>query len=364
MANMFGKIFRVGTWGESHGKAVGCVVDGCPSNLEISVSDVQAELDRRRPGQSSVSTSRMEDDSVDILSGVFEGKSLGTPISMVVGNKDADSSKYEELRDTPRPGHADLAWRQKFGNVDWRGGGRASARETVGRVAGGAVAKKLLSVHGISTFGFARMIGGFSTEEEFDFTLKGLSDLIESNPVRCPDSAVAKDMEDAILAAKAQGDSVGGIIELVSIGVPAGIGEPVFDRLDAELAKALMSIPAVKGVEVGGGFKLCSLRGSEANDGFVVEGGEVHLSGSNAGGVLGGISSGDPIVVRIAVKPTASIAGAQKTVNLKTLESAEINVRGRHDPCIVPRAIPVAEAMVNLVLADHMMITGKIPQKL
>ncbi|MFH1789105.1 MAG: chorismate synthase [Candidatus Altiarchaeota archaeon] len=364
MANTFGKAFRVTTWGESHGKAVGCVVDGCPSNLELTLDDIQTELDRRRPGQSSVSTSRAEDDAVEILSGVFEGKTLGTPISMLVANRDADSSKYEAIRNTPRPGHADFTWREKFGHVDWRGGGRASARETVGRVAAGAVAKALLDKFGVSTVGFARSIAGITTDEEFDATLKGFGDLVDSNSVRCPDPAKAKEMEDAVLAAKAHGDSVGGIIESVSIGVPAGIGEPVFDKLDAELAKALMSIPAVKGVEVGGGFGLSSLRGSEANDAFVFEGGKIRLASNHCGGILGGISTGMPIIVRAAVKPTASVAAKQKTVNLETRKASEIRVTGRHDPCIVPRAVPVVEAMVNLVLADHMMRSGAIPRRL
>ena len=364
MPNTFGKVFKVTTWGESHGKEVGCVVDGCPSNLTLTLDDIQAELDRRRPGQSSVSTARSEEDAVEILSGVFEQKTLGTPISMIVANRDADPSKYEAIRNKPRPGHADYTWMAKFGHVDWRGGGRASARETVGRVAAGAVAKKLLKEFGVTTVGFARSIAGITSDEEFDTTLKGFSDLVESNPVRCPDPVKAREMEDAILAAQAQGDSVGGVVEAVSVGVPAGIGEPVFDKLDAQLAKALMSIPAVKGVEVGGGFALSSIRGSRANDAFTVEGGEIKLKSNNCGGILGGISAGAPIIVRAAVKPTASISGKQKTVDVVTKDAADIRIEGRHDPCIVPRAVPVVEAMVNLVIADHMMRAGFIPRKI
>jgi chorismate synthase len=364
MGNTLGKAFRVTSWGESHGRAVGCIVDGCPANLEVTQDEIQAELDRRKPGQSSVTTQRSEEDCVEVLSGIFEGKTLGTPITMLVWNKDADSSKYLPLKDTPRPGHGDYTWRAKFGHVDWRGGGRGSARETVGRVAGGAVAKKLLKNFGVETVGFTRAIGGITTDEEFDISVKGLRDLIESNPVRCPDTAKAREMEEAILAAKADGDSVGGIIEVTSIGVPAGLGEPVFDKLDADLAKAVMSIPAVKGVEVGGGFKLSSLHGSQANDEFVVSKGRVALSSNNCGGILGGISTGAPIVVRAAVKPTSSIAKQQKTVNLETKKEAKIRITGRHDPCIVPRAVPIVEAMVNLVLADHGIRGGFIPRKL
>lgn len=364
MANTFGKVFRASTWGESHGRAVGCVVDGCPSSLELSLADIQSELDRRKPGQSGVSTERVEGDEAEILSGVFEGKTLGTPISIMVWNKDADSSKYELIKDTPRPGHADFTWRAKFGHVDWRGGGRASARETVGRVAAGAVARKLLKNFGVDSIAFTRSIGGVASEEEFDVTLKGFRDLVDSNPVRCPDPGKAKEMEEAVLAVKAEGDSLGGVIEVVSLGVPAGLGEPVFGRLDSELAGALMGIPSVKGVEVGGGFGLSSLRGGQANDELFFEGGEVRLKSNNCGGILGGLSTGMPVVVRVAVKPTSSISKPQKTVDLSKKQDAQIRVLGRHDPCIVPRAVPVVEAMVNLVLADHMILSGIIPRKL
>lgn len=364
MGNTFGRVFKVTSWGESHGPAVGCIVDGCPSNLPLSREDVQQQLDRRRPGQSDITTGRGEPDAVEILSGVFEEKTLGTPISMVIQNRDADSSKYEELRDTPRPGHADITWRMKYGHVDWRGGGRASARETVGRVAAGAVARKLIKVKGVEVFAFARSVGGAESSEEVDPTLKGIRDLIDSNPVRALDQEAAKAMEDEVLDAKREGDSVGGVIECIASGVPAGVGEPVFGKLDAELAKAVMSIPAIKGVEVGGGFSLAKMRGSRANDLFVVRDGEIKTQTNNAGGILGGISDSMPVVVRAAVKPTSSIEREQKTVNLSKLESEDIKVEGRHDPCIVPRAVPVVEAMVCLVLADQMMLAGLIPRKL
>jgi len=364
MSNTIGRLFTITTWGESHGVAVGCVVDGCPSGLALTLGDIQRELDRRRPGQSDVTTTRDESDTVEILSGVFEEKTLGTPISMLVQNQDADSSKYDAIKDTPRPGHADLTFRQKFGHVDWRGGGRASARETVGRVAGGAVAKKLLETKKINVVAFTREIAGIRSEEEADLSVKGIRELIDSNPVRALDLTKAREMEDAIKEAANEGDSVGGVIEVHALGVPAGLGEPVYRRLDASLAGALTSIPAVKGVEVGGGFALSGMRGSEANDEFTLKGESVETSSNNCGGILGGISNGMPIVLRVAVKPTSSIRKPQKTVNLESKTPSEIKVEGRHDPCITPRAVPVVEAMVNLTLADHMIISGKIPHKI
>lgn len=352
------------SWGESHGPAVGCVVDGCPSNLPISRDDVQRELDRRKPGQSYITTQRGEPDTVEILSGVFEGKTLGTPISMVIRNQDADSSKYEKLKDTPRPGHADYTWRMKFGNVDWRGGGRASARETAARVAAGAVARKVVGITGASVFAFTRSIGKAESKEEIDPTLGGIHELIDSNHVRALDFEAAKAMEEEIRKAKREGDSVGGVIECVATGVPAGVGEPVFDKLSSELAKAVMSIPAVKGVEIGGGFALAKMRGSLANDIFVVKNGRIMTQTNKSGGILGGISDGMPIIVRAAIKPTSSIEREQKTVNLEKLKAADIKVTGRHDPCIVPRAVPIVEAMVCLTLADQMMLAGMIPRRI
>jgi chorismate synthase len=359
--NTFGTLFRTTTWGESHGSAVGCVLDGCPSNLKVSVADIQKELDRRRPGRSGVTTSRGEGDKVEVLSGLFEGRTLGTPISMLVWNKDVDSSKYLALKDVARPGHGDLTWRLKFGNVDWRGGGRSSARETVGRVAAGAVAKKLLAEFNIKTVAFAREIAGIWVEGSLNESkIKN----IDSNPVRTFDCKKARLMEKAILDAKEEGDSVGGVVECVSFGVPAGLGEPVFNKLSSDLAAALMSIPAAKGVEIGAGFKLACMKGSTSNDQFVLDKGKVKTISNNCGGILGGISNGMPIVVRVAFKPTSSIALKQKTVNLKAKKNTVIQVEGRHDPCIIPRAIPIVEAMVNLVLADHGLIAGIIPRKL
>jgi len=362
--DIFGRSFQVTTWGESHGEAVGCVVSGCPSNLILSVEDVQSALNRRRPGQSDVDTDRGEEDLVEVLSGVFDGKTLGTPISMKVDNKDVDSGKYIKLMNTPRPGHADFTWRQKFGHYDWRGGGRASARETVGRVASGAVAAKLLERFDIGSVAYASMIGGVVSNESLTFEMKGVRELIESNSVRALDVEAARLMEENVLAAKKAGDSVGGVVECVVQNVPAGLGEPVYARLDADISSALMSIPGVKGVEVGQGFKLAEMMGSEANDEFIVKNNQVRTRSNNCGGILGGISNGMPIIVRAAIKPTSSIMKRQKTVDLNLMKEASIQVKGRHDPCIVPRAVPVVEAMMNLVIADHMILSGMIPRAL
>ncbi|MFH1126042.1 MAG: chorismate synthase [Candidatus Altiarchaeota archaeon] len=359
--NTIGTLFRVTTWGESHGSAVGCVLDGCPSNLKLDLTDVQRELDRRRPGQSKVTTSRSEIDKVEILSGLFEGRTLGTPISMLVWNRDVDSSKYDSLKDVLRPSHGDLAWRLKFGHVDFRGGGRSSARETVGRVAAGAVAKKLLAEFKIKSVAFAREIAGIWVEG--NLTEDKIRN-VDSNPVRTFDPKKARLMEDAIIQAKEESDSVGGVVECVAFGVPPGFGEPVFNKLGSDLTAALMSIPAAKGVEIGGGFKLAGMRGSESNDELIISGNGVKAKTNKCGGILGGISNGMPIVVRVAFKPTSSIARKQKTVNLKTKRNVEVEVGGRHDPCIVPRAVPIVEAMVNLVLADHGLISGFIPRRL
>jgi len=359
--NTFGTLFRTTTWGESHGSAVGCVLDGCPSNLRLTVSDIQKELDRRKPGQSRVTTSRGEGDRVEVLSGLFEGKTLGTPVSMLVWNKDADSSKYFAIKDVVRPGHGDLTWHLKFGNVDWRGGGRSSARETIGRVAAGAVAKKLLAEFKIHSIAFTREIAGIKSEGELTLDK---AKLVESNPIKTFDLKKARLMEEAILEAKEEGDSVGGIVECVSFGVPPGLGEPVFNKLSSDLAAGLMSIPAAKGVEVGSGFQTARMKGSKSNDPFILNKSQVKTISNNSGGILGGISDGMPIVVRVAFKPTSSINRQQNTVNLKTKKNARIQVEGRHDPCVVPRAVPIVEAMVNLVLADHGLISGLIPRKL
>lgn len=356
--NSFGQVFRLTTWGESHGPAIGAVVDGCPAGLPLSEKDVQAELDRRRPGQSEVTTPRGEPDVVEILSGVFEGKTTGTPISMLVRNKDVESGVYEELRYTPRPGHADFTYEMKYGFRDYRGGGRSSARETVGRVAAGAIAKKLLGTKNVEILGHVVEVGGISVG---GVTIDQIRKNVEKNPVRCADVKIAEKMRKRVEGAKSEGDSIGGVVEILALNVPPGVGEPVFDKLDADLAKALMSIGAVKGIEIGAGFRAAKMKGSEMNDPFRIKGGVVMTGTNNAGGILGGISNGMPITCRIAVKPTSSISKAQKTVDLSKKVNTEIQIKGRHDPCICPRIVPVAEAMVALVLADHMIRGGFIP---
>ena len=347
MSNTFGRLFRFTTWGESHGPALGVVVDGCPAGLELDESDLQRDLDRRRPGQSRVTTQRREEDRAEILSGVFEGRTTGHPVSVLIRNKDADSSKYEPLRGLFRPGHADFTYMAKWGIRDHRGGGRSSARETAARVAAGAIARKLLARLGVSILGYvhqvgpARWEGGRLDAEE-----------IERNVVRCPDAETAARMEAAILEARKAGDSLGGAITVRAEGVPAGWGEPLYGRLDADLAAAMMSVNAVKGVEIGSGFRAAGMRGSEHNDPFETREGGTRPRTNNAGGILGGISTGAPIVVRFAVKPTSSILIEQDTVTTAG-ERTSVRVEGRHDPCVATRAAPVGEAMMALVLADH-----------
>lgn len=355
--NTFGTIFRITTWGESHGSAVGVVIDGCPARIPLDEDDIQTELNRRRPGQSDITTPRNEEDKAEILSGVFSGKTTGAPILIMVRNKDIDSSKYEALRNTPRPGHADLTYELKYGIRDWRGGGRSSARETVGRVAAGAVAKKILAIHDIEVLGHVVELGGIRAKPA---SIEDVRENTEKNPVRCTDEEAAVEMEAMIHAARSEGDSVGGIVEIIGIGIPAGVGEPVFDKLSAELAKALMSIGAVKGVEIGAGFKCAMMRGSQMNDPVAIVDGAPKPLTNNAGGILGGISNGEPVICRIAVKPTPSISKEQRTVDLSSMKDAKIKIQGRHDPSIPPRIVPVAEAMVALVLVDMMMRGGFI----
>jgi chorismate synthase len=342
--NEIGKSFRILTFGESHGKAVGVVIDGVKAGLEISEKDIQKELDKRKPGQSEVTTARKEEDKVEILSGVFKGKTLGTPICLLVRNKEARPEDYEKIKELFRPGHAGYTYFKKFGLRDYRGGGRSSGRETVGRVAAGALAKKLLTEKGIEIIAFTDEVAGIKAEN-IDFNQ------IENNALKTADAGKAEEMEKAILDAKAEGDSVGGIVKVVVKGLPVGIGEPVFGKLDAELAKALMSIPAVKGVEIGAGFAAAGKKGSQMNDEMVPGKGKAEFKSNNAGGVLGGISTGQDLVLRIAVKPTSSIALEQETVDEK-MKSRKIKTEGRHDPCICPRIVPVAEAMVALTLQD------------
>lgn len=346
--NTFGEKFRVTTFGESHGRAVGVVIDGVPPKLKISVDEIQGELDRRRPGQSSVTTQRAEEDKVDILSGVFQGKTTGTPICLIVWNQDQRSSDYDELKDVLRPGHAGFTYLAKYGIYDYRGGGRASGRETVGRVAAGAVAKIILAKHQIQIIGYSKEIAGISAKK-FDYAQ------IEKNSVRCPDADAAKKMEKKILEVLKLGDSVGGIVEVVIKGCPAGLGEPVFDKLDADLAKAMMSIPAVKGFEIGSGFQAARMFGSEHNDEFYLDKKTklIRSKTNFAGGVLGGVSTGENILLRIAIKPTSSISKSQNTVDVYGTRK-KIKISGRHDPCICPRVVPVAEAMAALVIVDHL----------
>lgn len=344
MSSTFGKIFSLTTWGESHGPALGVVVQGCPAGIPLTVEEIQVQLDRRRVGQSKVTTPRGEKDAAEILSGVFEGVTTGAPISIITYNKDADPSKYENLREVFRPGHADYTYWAKYGHRDHRGGGRSSARETWGRVAAGAIARKILATAGCEVYGFCREIGGIGIET-FD------RDQIEQNIVRCPDPVAAEKMIDAIMQAKADRDSLGGIVEVRAVNPPVGLGEPTFDKIDGLIGQAMLSIPAVKGVEIGGGFALTKLRGSQSNDGFEIRDGEVRAVTNRAGGTLGGLSSGEEIIVRIAVKPTSSIEQPQKTVTTR-LESTEIVIEGRHDPSVCPRAVPVAEAMLANLLAD------------
>jgi chorismate synthase len=345
--NTFGKIFKISTWGESHGPGIGVVVEGCPAGLPLKVKDIQKELDRRKTGQSKVTTSRKETDEVRILSGVFQDKTTGTPIGLWIENQDADSSKYEIIKDRFRPGHADFTYLMKYGFRDYRGGGRSSARETAGRVAAGAIAKKLLARRKIKVIGYSKQIG-LIVAKKIDFKE------IEKNIVRCPDNQAAEEMVDHIMKLRKKGDSTGGIVEVIAQGVPAGLGEPVFDRLDADLAKAVMSIPAVKGVEIGIGFEAATLSGSQCNDTFTKSGEKIVTKTNNAGGILGGISNGMDIVLRLVVKPTSSILKEQDTVTIDGKKS-KIRVEGRHDPCVSPRAVPIAEAMVSLTLIDHLM---------
>ena len=338
---------------------MGVVVDGCPAELELSEADVQHELDRRRPGVSELTTERKEADEVKILSGVFDGKTLGTPISMLVWNKDVDSSPYERIKNVARPGQADFTYQMKYGIRDYRGGGRASGRETAARVAAGAIAKKILATHDIQILGHVVEIGGIIAKE---VEIEELKTNVDRNAVKCADLEAAGKMEALIKQVKAAGDSVGGIVEVIAFGVPTGLGEPVFDKLDAELAKALISIGAVKGVEIGAGFAAARMKGSEMNDEFIIKEGRISTRTNNAGGILGGISTGAPVVCRIAVKPTASISKPQRSVDMAKMEEVELKIEGRHDPCICPRIVPVTEAMVALVLVDCWMrfITARL----
>ncbi len=348
--NIFGQLFRITTWGESHGGGIGVVIDGCPPRIPISIEEIQWELNRRRPGQSKVTTQRQEEDAIEILSGIFEGQTLGTPISLMVRNKDARSEDYAVFKDTFRPSHADFTYEQKYGIRNWQGGGRASARETIGRVAAGAIAKKILQGKcGINILAYVKQIHHISCETDVN-TLS--YEQIESNIVRCPDKATAEKMIQLIEETGKKGDSLGGIIEAVARNVPAGLGDPVFDKLEADLAKSVMSLPATKGFEIGSGFSGSQMTGSEHNDAFYTEDGKVRTKTNRSGGVQGGISNGENIIIRVAFKPTATIRQIQDTVT-KEGSSVKLSAPGRHDPCVLPRAVPMVEAMMALVLVDH-----------
>ncbi len=350
--NSFGQVFKVTTFGESHGPAIGVIVDGVPPNLPLSESDIQFDLDRRRPGQSKATSQRQESDLVEILSGVFEGKTTGTALAMIIQNKDHRSNDYDDIKDVFRPGHADFTYFMKYGNRDYRGGGRSSARETACRVAAGAIAKKILREKGINIVAYTLAVGDIYAKEK-DFTV------IESNMVRAPDLTAAKLMIQKIDEARKNCDSVGGIVEAIVHGCPAGLGDPVFDKLNARLSYALMSIGALRGIEFGAGFKATEMLGSQHNDEFFMDGKKIRPRTNHAGGILGGISTGEDIILRVGVKPTSSIAQSQQTVSTE-LKNTTIEVKGRHDPCICPRIVPVVEAMIALTLIDAVMLQKMI----
>jgi len=360
MGNSFGKLFTITSFGESHGRCVGIIIDGCPAGLPITKEDIQREVDERKPGVGMAATSRVEEDKVEILAGIFNGTTTGAPICLLLWNKDVDSSEYEKMRFLPRPGHADYTAFIKYGGFnDFRGGGRFSGRITATFVMAGAIAKKLLNLIGVEVLAHTVEIGGIKARPKgFD----EIKENVDQNPWRCADLAAAKEMARAIEKVKAEGDSLGGIIEGVARNVPVGLGEPVFDTLDGELAKALFAIPAVKGVEFGSGFSVASKRGSENNDPFTIRNGKTITVTNNAGGVLGGISSGMPIVVRVAVKPTSSIAKTQQTVDIKNMETTTLSVKGRHDVCIVPRAVVVVESMMAVTLCDFALRASLLPR--
>lgn len=340
--NSIGVLFKVTTWGESHGKALGVVVDGCPPNLDLTDADIQTDLARRKPGQRSSASPRQEEDLVEILSGTFEGRTTGTPISLIIRNRDCDSAAYEELRNIFRPGHGDLTYAKKYGIRDHRGGGRASGRETVARVAAGAIAKKVIASEGIEVIAYTQELGGISAE--------GISLAeIGTNTLLCPDKKAAQRMEEKLEEARTQGDSLGGIVAILVRGCPPGLGEPVFDKIDADLVKALMGIGTVKGVEIGAGFQAARMTGSACNDPITPKG----FATNHAGGILAGITNGDEIVIRVACKPISSIEKKQSTIDING-KPTTISIRGRHDVSVIPRIIPVCEAMVSIVLADHL----------
>ncbi len=349
--NSFGDIFRITTFGESHGPAIGVIIDGCPAGLPVSIEAIQLDLDRRKPGQSKITTQRKEADTVEVLSGIFEGKTLGTPIALIIRNEDAKSKDYSHIKDSYRPSHADFTYQEKYGLRDYRGGGRASARETATRVAAGAVARQLLAQYGVSVKAFVSAVG--EVELKFPYTELDL-EKTDENIVRCPDNATADAMITAIEQVRKAGDTLGGVVSCVATGLPVGLGEPVFDRLEADLAKAMLSINATKGFEIGSGFAGARMKGSEHNDLFKTENKIISTRTNHSGGVQGGISNGADIYLKVAFKPVATIMQSQPSVNVLG-EDVTIEGKGRHDPCVVPRAVPIVEAMCLLVLADHLL---------
>jgi chorismate synthase len=357
--NSFGKTFTITCFGESHGKCVGVVIDGCPAGLPLSEKDIQTELDKRKPGTTSISTPRVEEDKAEILSGIFKGHTTGAPICVIVWNKNIESEPYEEVRTKPRPGHADYTAYLRYGGFnDYRGGGRFSGRITIAYVMAGAVAKKLLKTIGTEILAHTVQIGKIKLSKKVSY--EEIRKNVYENAVRCADPQTAALMEKEILKVKSEGDSLGGIIECIALNYPAGIGDPIFDSLDADIAKIMFNIPGVKGVEIGAGFNAVSMKGSENNDQFKIENGKVITETNNCGGILGGMSNGMPVTAKIAFKPTSSILKKQKTVDLERMKETELKLSGKHDPCIVPRAVPVVESCMAIVLVDYAIRFGKI----
>lgn len=362
-ANSIGKEFVVTCFGESHGRCIGVVIDGCPAGLPLTKSDIQNELNKRLTSKQEIISSRREKDVVELLSGIYEGFTTGAPICALVWNKEVISADYDLIKDKPRPGHADYPARIKYmGFADYRGGGRFSGRITVAFIIAGAVAKKLLDFFGVEILAYTSKIGKVKLQK--NLSLENIRENTYESSVRCPDLDLSKEMVETILKAKNEGDSIGGIIECISLNLPVGVGEPIFDSLDADIAKMLFDIPAVKGVEFGLGFKTSELRGSENNDSYYSKNGEIGTITNNSGGILGGLTSGMPLVIRLAIKPTPSISKKQKTVDLSTLDETSISIKGRHDSCIVPKAVPVVEAAVAFVLVDHLIRGGFISKVL
>lgn len=360
MGNTFGKLFKITTFGESHGKALGAIVEGCPAGLVLDEEKIRHEMQRRKPGQSKITTQRKEEDEIEILSGVFEGKTTGTPIGIVIPNSDQKSKDYSHISDKFRPSHADFTYFEKYGIRDYRGGGRSSARETAARVAGGAIAKQFLATKGIQVQAYVSQVGDLTLSKSY----KELNlDLAEENIVRCPDPEMAEQMISLIDSVRLDRDTIGGVVSCVISNCPPGLGEPVFDRLHAELGKAMLSINAVKGFEYGSGFEGVKMRGSQHNDALVNEGGKIKTTTNHSGGIQGGISNGEDIYFRVAFKPVATIMQDQESIN-EAGEPVTVSGKGRHDPCVVPRAVPIVEAMAALVIADYLLLskTNKLAQ--